>query len=274
MKLLLIESATSNITILVESLYPEGLKFDLAGNGREAFALALEQQPELIVAGWGISVAEVINALKKLHTSQATSIIPFLLIRSKDDSFDDHYMSLKAGALDVITYPFDKNYLSLKVNSIIRYSSICRQALEAKNAQLTSITTQLIQHNEFREKLLKKLTSAADYYNLQPESAAQDIIEAISYVKAQKNQVDWMVFNRHFMELNPQFPNKLAQIHPNLTPSEIKLCSLLRLNLSTKEISSILSQTPESLRVARTRLRKKLKIESENNLVSYLMKIG
>jgi len=273
-KLLILESDPTNISILVESLYPLGLKFDLANNSRKAYSMALEQQPEVIVAGWGISTPEVIDTLKRLTSSQATTTIPFLLIRDKNEPVDNQYLVLRAGALDVLAFPFDNNLLSLKIGSIIRHSSIFKKVLEEKNAELTAITTQVLQQNEFREKLLKMLNAAVNYHNLQPETAARDILEAISFIKAQKNQIDWIGFKRHFMELNPQFPNKLIQVHPNLTPSEIKLCSLLRLNLNTKEISSLLSQTPESLRVARTRLRKKLNIESEKNLVGYLMRFG
>jgi len=51
----------------------------------------------------------------------------------------------------------------------------------------------------------------------------------------------------------------------------MKLASFLRLNLNTKEISAILHQTLDSVRVSRTRLRKKLSLGSETNLTSYLM---
>ena len=57
----------------------------------------------------------------------------------------------------------------------------------------------------------------------------------------------------------------------NLTNSEIKLSSLIRMNMDTKSIATILHQTYDSVRVSRTRLRKKLKLSKDDTLISYLM---
>jgi len=43
------------------------------------------------------------------------------------------------------------------------------------------------------------------------------------------------------------------------------------LNLNTKEISAILHQAPDSIRVSRTRLRRKFNLDSDTNLTIYLM---
>ena len=59
--------------------------------------------------------------------------------------------------------------------------------------------------------------------------------------------------------------------HPNLTENEKKLCALLRLDMTTKEIAAITHQNPSSIEVARTRMRKKMNLSNtEINLNSYL----
>jgi DNA-binding CsgD family transcriptional regulator/cell division protein FtsL len=66
------------------------------------------------------------------------------------------------------------------------------------------------------------------------------------------------------------FRIKLVQTHPDLSKLEVKLCSLIYLNLSNKEISIHRNITPESVKVFKNRLRKKLNLSSEINIVTYL----
>ena len=66
------------------------------------------------------------------------------------------------------------------------------------------------------------------------------------------------------------FKTKLVQTHPSLSKLEIELCSLIFLNLSNKEIATYRNITPESVKVFKNRLRKKLNLQSEVNISSYL----
>ncbi len=71
--------------------------------------------------------------------------------------------------------------------------------------------------------------------------------------------------------MHTDFYKKLNEQFPNLSANEKKLCAFLKLNMSTKDIGSITYQSVKSISVARSRLRKKLNIESEDvNLANYL----
>jgi len=81
----------------------------------------------------------------------------------------------------------------------------------------------------------------------------------------------WEEFETRFHQVHNKFYEKLNETHPNLSPNERKLCAFLRLNMSTKEISSITGQSFRSIEVARTRLRKKLNLtNSDIGLIEYL----
>src|SRR5690606_5404799 len=83
---------------------------------------------------------------------------------------------------------------------------------------------------------------------------------------------EWDEFMSYFKEIHPEFSKKLSVLSQNsLSPAELRLGMLLRLNLSTKEIASILRVTPDSVRVARHRLRKKLPIDQKEELVNFLI---
>jgi DNA-binding CsgD family transcriptional regulator len=67
------------------------------------------------------------------------------------------------------------------------------------------------------------------------------------------------------------FFENLVKAYPNLTPNERRLCTLMHLNMSTKEISNITHQSINSINTARTRLRKKFNLSGDDtSLVAFL----
>lgn len=84
---------------------------------------------------------------------------------------------------------------------------------------------------------------------------------------------DWYRIKAHFEKIHPGFFDRLRQKFPQLTPTDHKLCALLRMNLSTKEISHILKITAPSTEISRIRLRKKLNLEKGINLTQYICNI-
>ena len=69
------------------------------------------------------------------------------------------------------------------------------------------------------------------------------------------------------------FFKNLEHKHPDLTNQERRLAALLRLNLSSKEISGILNISPKSVDQSRYRLRKKLDLDKDINLSTFLNQI-
>ena len=74
----------------------------------------------------------------------------------------------------------------------------------------------------------------------------------------------------HIEEKNKEFIEKLTKEHPNLTQGEKYLATMLRVNLSTKEISMISGNSPKTINMNRYRLRKALNLPTEKDLVEYL----
>lgn len=71
-------------------------------------------------------------------------------------------------------------------------------------------------------------------------------------------------------EKNKEFIMRLNEKHPNLTQGEKHLATLLRVNLSAKEISMLTGTTPKTINMNRYRLRKALNLSSDEDLVGYL----
>ena len=76
----------------------------------------------------------------------------------------------------------------------------------------------------------------------------------------------------HFSELNGDFVERLQTQYEKLTPKDIKMCTYLRMNLSTKEISQLLNVTIRAVEASRYRLRKKLNMGTQENLNEFFMR--
>ena len=85
---------------------------------------------------------------------------------------------------------------------------------------------------------------------------------------------EWEDFRRHFNAARPELIAQLKADYPELTQNEIRLIALLVLNLTTKEIGSILGISPDSVKTARYRLRKKLAVPPSVNLYDFLLTVG
>jgi DNA-binding CsgD family transcriptional regulator len=89
-------------------------------------------------------------------------------------------------------------------------------------------------------------------------------------MKSNVDNTSWDEFEIRFHQVHQDFYKKLSEKIPNLTPNEKRLCAFLRLNMTTKEIAGITFQSIKSIQVARTRMRKKMDIERDENLISFL----
>ena len=75
-------------------------------------------------------------------------------------------------------------------------------------------------------------------------------------------------FEASFSQMHQRFFERLQQDYPRLTHSEKRLCAFIKLNLSTKEIAMIMNQDPNSVRIARVRLRRKLGLTQKSESLS------
>ena len=81
---------------------------------------------------------------------------------------------------------------------------------------------------------------------------------------------DWLAFELHFRNSHSQFFDNLRAKHPDLSSNEIKLSAYLKLNLSSKEIASLMNVAITSIEQSRYRLRKKFNLSKEMNLSIYI----
>lgn len=85
---------------------------------------------------------------------------------------------------------------------------------------------------------------------------------------------NWEEFELRFSNVYESFYKKLDALHPNLSALDKRICALIKLNLSTKEIANITKSSIRSIENIRTRLRKKIGLtNSKTDLNKYLLEL-
>jgi DNA-binding CsgD family transcriptional regulator len=148
-----------------------------------------------------------------------------------------------------------------------------RERLEEKldhtNKELTTHVMYLLRQNEFILSIIEKLKKTQ--MDAKPENKKL-ISDLIRELKSNTDTVSWEEFEVRFQEVHTDFYTNLRKAFPDLTTNEIRMCAFFRLNMTSKEIAAITYQSLNSIKVARYRLRKKLKLSQEDNLISFLSK--
>ncbi|WP_066631953.1 tetratricopeptide repeat protein [Labilibacter marinus] len=141
-----------------------------------------------------------------------------------------------------------------------------KEIVEIKNKELTSSALQLIHKDELLleiKEIIAELTSSMSNKKL------DDILNKIRINSKQ----DWNEFDIRFTSINQEFYKSLSNQHPQLTSKDHKLCALIKLNFSSKEISQLLGISMESVNTSRYRLRKKMGLSKSVHLVEYINRI-
>lgn len=144
--------------------------------------------------------------------------------------------------------------------------------IELKTVALSNYSLHIAQKNKILSDLSLKLKNIAARKSVNAENQIKELYSEIDFTLQQENE--WKDFNIFFEEIHPNYIKNLSNSAiEDLSPTELKLGILLRLNLSSKEIASILRVTPDSVRVARHRFRKKLPIDAKKDLVNFLLEL-
>lgn len=139
--------------------------------------------------------------------------------------------------------------------------------IKQKQKELAGTTLNIAKKNEMLLELKNMLVLNKDKFSNSQRYR--------SFVKRLDNSVkdkeDWKRFELNFKELHEDFFERLLKEYPRLTPKDLKLCAYLKMNLSTKEIAPLMAITIRGVEIHRYRLRKKLRIDSSENLSNFLI---
>lgn len=144
--------------------------------------------------------------------------------------------------------------------------------LSFKSQELATSTMSILKKNEFllelKDTIMRQKEKLGDHF--------QDKYHSLLIKKIDNNissMDDWNVFEIHFERAHEKFLQKMMSSYPKLTHSDLRLCAYLRMNLSSKEIAPLLRISFRGVENHRYKLRKKLKLKTEENLTDFILSI-
>ncbi|WP_051219363.1 helix-turn-helix and ligand-binding sensor domain-containing protein [Flavobacterium frigidarium] len=153
---------------------------------------------------------------------------------------------------DLNTQQYEKHILELELLS--------------KSSQVAGKSLSIAKQSEMIEKVQGILEKETDINKLKSEVKKAIKINAV-------NKHEWESFETNLNQIHNEFITTLSKKFPNLTSKDIKLCIYLKMNLSSKEIAPMMNISFRGVELHRYRLRKKLQLETEENLSQFLLSL-
>ena len=150
-----------------------------------------------------------------------------------------------------------------------------KEDLHAKVNELASSTMNLLRKNEELIDIQKELDKTERM--VRADEGPEKVLAQISKIRDGidgniRHDEDWKRFEKNFDIVYDEYLTRLAASYPELTLSDKKLCAYLKMGLSSKEIAPLMNLTFRSVEMTRYRLRKKLRLSREQNLIDFLQK--
>lgn len=285
--ILIVDDSSVNRRLVADILmeaWPE-CEILTAPNGRIGLSIALSRPPTIILLDWEMPEMDGIEMLKALRINSTTKEIQVIMLTGVHTSAENLGTAFDAGANEFLRKPVHKIELIARIQSIqlqLRYFeektrtellnkqliiAAREQELQIKKNELTSLTLILEQRDNFLKETMQRLEALG----VVETNAAKDLRNCIHAIKMELGSgQNWEAIKARMNGIHADFLALLTDKHPSLTKNELKLCSLMKLNLSTKETAQILHISPGGVEKRRYRLRKKFGLDSGAKIENYL----
>lgn len=139
--------------------------------------------------------------------------------------------------------------------------------IEHKNKELTLLALQIVQNSECMHRVRQHVQSMKN-------TGVKSRRELLRLVQASLQPEDnWKTFALQFQMIHQNFHPTLLSLCSSLTPTELKICSLLKIGLSSKDIANVLFSSVRTIETHRNTIRKKLGIAQHDSLVAFLTRL-
>jgi len=259
-KILIIDDNVNIIDFIVETLEGDELNYEFyhATNGLDGLKVAKLFLPDIIITDWdmpGISGIETIKRLKQIDETKDT---PVVMISGAMTTEENLKTAFEAGAIDYIRKPIEKLELLARTKSMLTLSKYYKQTIELKDNELKAMTLSILKAEKLTNGIIEQFIQISDIYSKEVPELKKDTANLAKLIVLNEKENAWSEFEKHFNNTHPSFYNELTKDFPNLTPTDLKIAMLTRLQLSSKKIATIIFMTPESVKTSRSRLRQKL----------------
>lgn len=144
-----------------------------------------------------------------------------------------------------------------------------QESLEIRNKELTAKVLHLVKNNEYILDINRELQQLLLELNPKDKAKKEHIREMLLKLRDQSNEGTYTEFKYYFEQVHQSFYENVQKAYPMLTYKDLRLCSFLRLGLSSKEIAAITFKEVRSVESARNRLRHKMGLDADVKLIEF-----
>jgi len=228
---------------------------------------AMQVKMNLIEKSWEIDQLNKTNTLQKLKWERGLWIVFFLFSLTVLLFYLFHLKKRKNTQI----LKQEKKLLNLQANKQELEQKSLKEKIEHQTQQLITKGLQLARKNELLEELHGEIVQVNKQLKVDDQSKLNQIKNIIHL--NQKSDNDWKEMREYFDQLNPEFIINLETRTGSLSPAEEKLAALIRLRIDSQACASILNISTGSVKTARYRLKKKLKLNKEDSLNQFIQNL-
>lgn len=285
--ILLVDDQPENLLNLARYLEagPQEVQLLTARSGPSALEVAHITKPDIIITDWDMPEWTGLELLKRVKADPYLKEIPVIMITGVYTASEDLNEAMGYGAMDYLRKPINKIELWARVKSALTIQQaihtiqtqnleIVDQHLQLRQQKDRELSIKVMEAQQKNEALLeinnelKKLVLSASG----PVAAGlQRIIKQIERNTRYTSQ--WEEFKQYFEKSHPGFLHSLERRFPQLSAQDLRLCTYLKIHMSTHEIADLRHVTPETIRTQKYRIKKKMGLSKETDLADYLNSI-
>lgn len=145
---------------------------------------------------------------------------------------------------------------------------LLQNELDKKSKELASMALQA----GYKDQVITNLRETITGQRRKGQLDSREVDNLIKTLNSDIGKTEfWSIFHNNFDLIHENFFRNLRERFPDLSPTDLKFCALMRLNMSTKDIANFTHLTIRGVETARYRIRRKLGLDTKASIVQFLI---
>ncbi|UTW63493.1 tetratricopeptide repeat protein [bacterium SCSIO 12741] len=184
--------------------------------------------------------------------------------------------------IGILALAYSRYRYKLKASALLHEASVEKLNLQKellrhenreKNKQISAFTLKTIEQNSVYNQAIEQIESLKDQsISEEQQEMLERVIQKLK--RNQSTQLNWEEFHYYFEKVHPDFFKILQEKFPKLTLRELRLCAFIRQGLTIQEIADLLNVSYKAVETSRYRMRKKMNLETSENLLEIISSIS
>ena len=285
--LLVVDDDLPNRTLVVDivlDLLPS-MNVLTAKNGEQALYILAKKNVDVILLDWEMPVMDGIETLQELQKKEDWAQIPVIMYTGAMTATHNLQKAFHFGAVDFLRKPADPVELITRIRSVVYQKVLEKNRRVAEQALLKAEQWHLKQEMELLKKelnshllLLAHKNKVLNDLKLKCLDKGVDSLKLLHQIARHIGQLVteddyWGEFMTKFNKTDPKFIKELLGQWSNLSKGEVRICTLIRFGMESKDIMNLLNVSAEGIKKSRYRIRKKMNLQKEESLEKRLLEL-